>query len=96
MEDKVRSAVDGRQHGHQSFLHGLTIGQLEFQVPAQRKGSLSRRASWPTTMEPMAGSGVPNVGDPDRSDMEDRKFPKMTGAPFLSSCVKAQPASVSA
>ncbi len=44
----------------------------------------------------MAGSGVPNVGEPERSDIEDRKLPKMTGAPLRSSCVSAQPAMVSA
>ena len=33
------------------------------------------------TSEPRAGSGVPNVGEPERSAVEDRKLPKMTGAP---------------
>ena len=44
----------------------------------------------------MAGSGVPKVGEPDRSDIDDRKLPKMTGAPGRSSWVSAQPAMVSA
>lgn len=48
------------------------------------------------TMLPIAGSGVPKVGEPERSDIDDRKLPKMTGAPLRSSCVSAQPASVSA
>ena len=63
---------------------------------SSRVGAVLRRASWPTTMEPMAGSGVPKVGEPERSDMEERKLPKMTGAPDRSSCVSAQPAMVSA
>src|SRR5918994_6116207 len=56
-------------------------------LPEQRRGRLSLRASWPITIEPIAGSGVPKVGDPDRSDMDDRKLPKITGAPDRSSCV---------
>ena len=51
-------------------------GSLEVvNEPAQRSGSFSRRASCPTTMEPMAGSGVPKVGEPERSDMLERKLP---------------------
>ena len=43
--------------------------------PAQRRGRFRRRASCPTTIEPIAGSGVPKVGEPDRSDMLERKLP---------------------
>ena len=43
--------------------------------PAQRNGKFSRRASCPTTIEPMAGSGVPKVGEPERSDMLLKKLP---------------------
>ena len=39
---------------------------------------------------------MPNVGLPERSDIEDRKLPKITGAPLRSSWVSAQPAIVSA
>jgi hypothetical protein len=48
------------------------------------------------TMDPMAGSGVPKVGEPERRLIEERKLPKITGAPFRSNCVSAQPAMVSA
>jgi hypothetical protein len=65
-------------------------------LPEQRSGRPSRRQSWPITMLPIAGSGVPKVGAPDRSDIDDRKLPKITGAPGRSSCVSAQPAIVSA
>src|ERR1700754_1331762 len=65
-------------------------------LPEQRSGRLSRRASWPTTIEPMAGSGVPKVGDPERSDIDDRKLPKITGEPGRSNWASAQPAMVSA
>ncbi len=65
-------------------------------LPEQRSGRFSRRASWPITIEPIAGSGVPKVGEPERSDMDDRKLPKITGAPGRSSCASAQPAIVSA
>ena len=34
-------------------------------APEQRSGRPTRRASWPTTSEPSAGSGVPKVGEPD-------------------------------
>src|SRR5215213_11476713 len=72
-------------------------GSLEVvKEPEQRSGKLRRRASWPTTSEPTAGSGVPKVGEPERSDIDERKLPKMTGAPGLSNCVSAQPAMVSA
>ena len=72
-------------------------GSLELvKLPEQRRGRFSRRASWPITMDPMAGSGVPKVGEPERSDIDDRKLPKTTGAPGRSSWVRAQPASVSA
>ena len=51
-------------------------GSLEVvNEPAQRSGKFKRRASWPITIEPMAGSGVPKVGEPDRSDMLERKLP---------------------
>src|SRR5918998_4720775 len=59
--------------------------------PEQRRGRLRRRASWPTTSEPAAGSGVPKVGEPDLSAMDDRKLPKTTGEPLRSSWVSAQP-----
>jgi hypothetical protein len=65
-------------------------------LPEQRSGRFRRRANWPMTIDPMAGSGVPNVGEPERSAVEDRKFPKITGAPGRSSWVRAQPAMVSA
>jgi hypothetical protein len=65
-------------------------------LPEQRSGSFSRRASWPITMLPIAGSGVPKVGLPERIDIDDRKLPKITGAPLRSSWVNAQPAMVSA
>ena len=65
-------------------------------LPEQRSGRLSRRQSCPITMLPMAGSGVPKVGAPERRLIDDRKLPKTTGAPLRSSCVSAQPASVSA
>ena len=64
--------------------------------PAQRSGKFKRRASWPTTIEPIAGSGVPKVGEPERSDILERKLPYITGAPGRSSCVIAQPTMVSA
>ena len=44
-------------------------------APEQRNGRPTRRAIWPTTSEPMAGSGVPNVGDPERRAIDDRKLP---------------------
>ena len=65
-------------------------------LPEQRSGRFSRRASCPITIEPIAGSGVPKVGEPERSDIDDRKLPKITGAPGRSSWVSAQPAMVSA
>ena len=65
-------------------------------LPEQRRGKFKRRESWPITIEPIAGSGVPKVGLPERSDIEDRKLPKITGAPLRSSWVIAQPAIVSA
>ncbi len=43
--------------------------------PEHLSGRPKRRANWPITIEPMAGSGVPNVGEPERSDMEERKLP---------------------
>lgn len=72
-------------------------GSLEVvKLPAQRSGRFKRRASWPMTIEPMAGSGVPKVGEPERSDIDDRKLPKITSAPLPSNCVSAQSAMVSA
>ena len=72
-------------------------GSLEVvKLPEQRSGRFNRRASWPMTIDPIAGSGVPKVGDPERSDIEERKLPNMTGAPGRSSWVSAQPAMVSA
>ena len=65
-------------------------------LPEHLSGRFSRRASCPITIEPIAGSGVPKVGEPERSDIDDRKLPKITGAPGRSSCVSAQPAMVSA
>src|SRR3990170_3095931 len=65
-------------------------------LPEQRSGRFSLRANCPTTIEPIAGSGVPNVGEPERNDIDDRKLPKITGAPGRSSWVSAQPAMVSA
>jgi hypothetical protein len=65
-------------------------------APEHRSGSFRRRASCPMTSEPSAGSGVPNVGDPERSAFEDRKLPKITGAPGRSSWVSAHPTIVSA
>ena len=47
----------------------------DVKAPEQRSGKPTRRASWPTTSEPIAGSGVPNVGDPERSAIDDRKQP---------------------
>ena len=43
--------------------------------PEHRSGSPIRRAICPTTSEPIAGSGVPNVGEPERSAIDDRKLP---------------------
>ena len=43
--------------------------------PEHRSGRPTRRAICPTTSEPIAGSGVPNVGAPDRSAIDDRKLP---------------------
>src|ERR1700747_2248287 len=65
-------------------------------APEQRNGRLSRRASWPITSDPAAGSGVPKVGEPERKAVEDRKLPKITGQPGRANCVSAQPAMVSA
>ena len=39
---------------------------------------------------------MPKVGEPERSDMLERKLPKISGAPGRSSCVIAQPTMVSA
>ena len=47
----------------------------EVNAPEQRRGSPTRRASWPTINEPSAGSGVPKVGLPLRSAIDDRKLP---------------------
>jgi len=68
----------------------------EVNAPEQRSGSLSLRASWPTTSEPSAGSGVPKVGEPERNAVDDRKLPNTTGAPGRSSSASAHPAMVSA
>ena len=43
-----------------------------------------------------AGSGVPNVGAPDCIETDDAKLPNTTGAPGLTSCANAMPASASA
>ena len=56
----------------------------------------SRRVSWPTTSEPKAGSGVPKVGEPERSEVELRKLPSTAGAPGRSSWVNATPTIASA
>ena len=48
------------------------------------------------TSDPSAGSGVQEVGEPERSAVDDRKLPKMTGAPGRVNWVSAQPAIVSA
>ena len=47
----------------------------EVNAPEQRSGRPTRRASWPTTSEPSAGSGMPNVGLPLRSAIDERKLP---------------------
>ena len=39
---------------------------------------------------------MPKVGAPLRSDMEDKKFPRIAGAPGRSSCVSATQNSASA
>ena len=43
-------------------------------APAQRSGRPSRR-QLADDQRPIAGSGVPNVGAPDRSAIDDRKLP---------------------
>ena len=43
-----------------------------------------------------AGSGVPKVGAPDCMEIDEAKLPSTTGAPGLTSCTKARPASASA
>ena len=76
MQDKVRAAMHGGQHRHRAFVHRLRIRQLrggEVAGAAQRQSS--RRANCPITIEPIAGSGVPKVGEPERSDIDDRKLP---------------------
>ena len=64
--------------------------------PPERKGTPSRRARAAITYSTSAGSGVPKVGAPDCMDTEDAKLPSTTGAPGLTSCTKAIPASASA
>ena len=76
VEHEVRAAQDRRHHRHRRLRHRLAVGDLRrVKAPAQRSGRPTRRASWPTTSEPIAGSGVPNVGEPDRSAIDDRKLP---------------------
>ena len=65
-------------------------------LPAQRSGMFSRRANCPMTSEPSAGSGVPKVGEPERSDMEDRNEARIAGAPGRTSCVSAHDTMLSA
>ena len=47
----------------------------EVKAPEHRSGKPTRRASWPTTSEPRAGSGVPNVGLPLCRFIDDKKLP---------------------
>ncbi len=47
----------------------------EVNAPEHRSGKPTRRASWPTTSEPIAGSGVPKVGLPLRNAIDERKLP---------------------
>ena len=47
----------------------------DVKAPEQRSGKPARRASCPTTKDPKAGSGVPKVGAPDLSAIDERKFP---------------------
>src|SRR5215203_1215535 len=69
---------------------------LEFSPPPERKGRPKRRAIWPVASRPMADSGVPKLGDPDFMSVLDRKEPKTTGQPGLTSWVSAMPESASA
>ena len=48
------------------------------------------------TLSTSCGSGVPNVGAPERIDIELENVPKMTGVPGRTSCAKAIPDSASA
>ena len=48
------------------------------------------------TYSTSAGSGVPKVGAPDCIDSDEAKLPRITGAPGLTSCASAMPASASA
>jgi len=64
--------------------------------PAQRSGRFSRRASCPMASDPMAGSGVPKVGEPDFRLIEEKKLARIAGDPGRTSCVSAQEAMLSA
>ena len=64
--------------------------------PPLRNGTPRRRASAAAIYMTCEGSGVPNVGAPDCIEIELLKVPNMTGAPGLTSCTKAMPASASA
>src|SRR5262249_576201 len=58
-------------------------------LPPQRSGTPSRRASCPIARYASAGSGVPKVGAPLRSDIDDRKLPRIGGEPGRSSWASA-------
>ena len=59
-------------------------------APPQRNGTFSLRASCPMMKFDITGSGIPKVGAPDFKLMEERKLPRMNGAPGRTSCVNAQ------
>ncbi len=64
--------------------------------PPERKGTPKRRARAAMQYSTRAGSGVPKVGAPDCMESDEAKLPMTTGAPGLTSCASAMPASDSA
>ena len=64
--------------------------------PPERNGTPSRRASAATVYSTIAGSGVPNVGAPVCMLIELANEPRMTGAPWRTSCTNVMPANDSA
>src|ERR1700683_3193851 len=65
-------------------------------LPPERKGTPRRRASAAMEYSTNAGSGVPQVGAPDCIEIDEAKLPSTTGAPGLTSCTSASPATASA
>ena len=97
MQDEIGAALHGGEHRHRALGHRLPVRNLrrgERPRTAQRKPEPPRELSdAPAAQRRLR---VPNVGEPDRNAVEERKSPKITGAPGRSSWVRAQPAMVSA